>query len=263
MMPFILITGLGYALATLFRLLEKVNARPMALHGTVALVVGFISHLITLGIESWQFSISGTFKVRLVISAVSALLVAVCIFLEQRGDRWFSFFVFPMAIPLAALPAIDVPGLSGPSFQGGYFWLHVSGAITGEFFFLLAALSAASYLYETRRLKSKNRLRAVFLIPPLTRLDRLTAAFTAAGIFFFGAGLIFGALWSLETFKTLNFHEPKRLIAFLLCVYFAIALVGRFVRGWAGPRLAWLVIGGALASLAQMLLMGNRLHWLP
>ncbi|MFZ2958476.1 MAG: cytochrome c biogenesis protein CcsA [Candidatus Ozemobacteraceae bacterium] len=263
MLPFIIIAGLGYGFATLFRLMEKVTARPMTLHGTASLVIGFLAHLTTLGFELHQLGETGAFRVRFVLSAVAALFVAVCMFLERRNDTWFSLFVFPPAIPLAALPLIESPGLSGPAFQGPLFWIHVSGTITGECFFLLAAVSSISYLYQTRRLKAKNRLRAVFLIPPLTRLDQSSYHFIFAGLILFTTGIISGALWSLQTYSILTFHDPKRLAALLLSIYYGSIILGRSARGWAGPRLAWMIIVGATASLAQILLFADRIHWKP
>jgi ABC-type uncharacterized transport system permease subunit len=127
---------------------------------------------------------------------------------------------------------------------------------------MIASISSATYLYVVRRLKKKNKLKAVFLFPPLNRLDNLTYKLIFAGTLTFLVGLSIGLYGNYSHFD--NFHATaKHYYSGALFLFYFLILILRKPLKLAGPRLAIAAVIGLILSLGLILIPGNELHWQP
>ncbi|HNV73009.1 MAG TPA: cytochrome c biogenesis protein CcsA, partial [Candidatus Ozemobacteraceae bacterium] len=184
--------------------------------------------------------------------------------IEWRSrEVYFSLFVLPLSIPMVLLAMLRTNMLEGPEFGGPWFLLHIFGTIAGECFFFLAALASATYLYLVRNLKQKNRGRALFFFPPLSRLDSLITAFTGVGLGLFFLGLFTGGIWSMNRYGALALHHPKVQGALAIFLLVGGLLSARLSTGWAGPRWAWACLLSFCLSIILIFGIDGSLHWRP
>ena len=152
--------------------------------------------------------------------------------------------------------------LAGAHFAQGWFALHLLLAILGECFFMIAAVSSLTYLFVVRRLKKKNRLRAVFFFPPLARLDDLTFKLIVSGTAVFAVGLLAGLYGNLKHFEAFS-PGGKHIFALFLLLFYLALIVARRPFKLAGNRLAVLAVTGFALSIGLVVLPDNELHWKP
>ena len=231
----------------------------MKWHGTLAMAGGFVSHLLIAGNLYFQPGVS--LQEALVLG--SGILVILVGFLEFfTRETFFSIFVLPLCIIfLCFSPLADT--ISGSEhLRGGVFVTHVLASITGECFFLLATITGAAYLVVVRKLKQKNRLRAMYFFPPLARLDSLMVWFMALGLIFFGGGIFLGSIWAHQSFGSINFFSPKRLLSVITILFFSSTLIARNRGAAAGNRLAMLSMFGLLLSLSVVFAPDTQHRWI-
>lgn len=257
--------SLCYALAAFFRFMEKVRGTPtLGWHGTVSAFIGLATHSAVLLHLLSASSPYTRFPPSLVILVAALTLVISCLFLEWKTrETYFSLFVLPLAIPLVTLAQFRTGILNGPEFSGPWFFLHILGSIAGECFFFLAALAAATYLYLVRNLKQKNRNRALFIFPSLSRLDSLIATFSGIGLTLFFIGLFSGSIWSWDRYGILEFGHPKKWGALAIFLLVGTLYGARAWSGWAGPRWAWACLISFGLSLLLIFGIDGNLHWRP
>lgn len=261
---FLVLSCLSYALAAFFRVLEKVSGRPMTWHGWGALIAGFGGHLGVLFLLMGSADQPTGFPTQGAPLAAGLILVFICTILEITSrESFFTIFVLPLVIGLVGLSPLARAWLTGTHFQGGWFFTHVAAAVAGECFFLMAGLSAAASWYEVRKLKGKNRLRAMKLLPPLTRLDGFIVQFITMGFTCFALGLALGCYWSVLHFGRIDLWQPKQVGSIAILAYFAILLSGRYAGRITGPRLTSLTIIGSVLSLAMTFFANGSMHWFP
>jgi ABC-type uncharacterized transport system permease subunit len=151
--------------------------------------------------------------------------------------------------------------IAGEHFSETWFIVHLITSIAGESFFMIAAISSATYLFVVRKLKSKNKLKAVFMFPPLTRLNDLTYKLIKAGILVFFIGLALGLHGNYRYFNEFQPAAKHYFAGLVLFYYFAVALLRKPLK-LAGPRLAIAAIIGFILSLILVFVPNNDLHWL-
>ncbi|MBI3039294.1 cytochrome c biogenesis protein CcsA [bacterium] len=253
-----------YGLATVFRVLENVRGKPMTNHGFVALLLGLGCHLASLAMTIQETASTQVFHIRTLFLTAPAVLVMVCAFIELRGkETIFSVFILPLAMIFMVISGFVDSIMEGPYYHGPIFLTHVVASVSGECFFLLSAISGMAYLFEVRRLKSKNRLRALSLFPPLARLDSLISGFADVGWLLFTFGLVFGAIWEQGILGTIFPREIKQFTALGVWAIFAAIIGGRRFKGWAGTRIASMAIFGFIGSVILIFLTNTGFHEFP
>jgi len=236
----------------------------MKWHSWAALSLGLIFHFTGLAMNLQENLTTKGFSLQNTSLVSSVILVASCFALEIfSGEIFFTIFILPIAIALLIISGISVPLLEGPHFRGPWFLTHVGFSIAGECFFFMASVSAIAYLFVVRKLKSKNRLRAMYFFPSLARLDNFTLWFVGVGFILFSIGISFGCFWSWYYFGGISLIETKKAISLGVMLFFAIILLGSRAGKIAGPKLAILSILGFLTSLALAIGVDSRLHWFP
>lgn len=251
-----------YFLGVFFRLYQHIRGVPMNRHGWVVIVAAGVIHGYLIVTKGTSAHLQG-FEASMALLIAGLLLAAVCFALEVRyGDSYFSILGFPIVITLLIGGFSSERLLAGPNFRGSWFFAHVLASISGEVFFLLAGIAGATYLFQVRRLKAKNRLRATLFFPPLTRLDLLLHRFALAGFVFFSAGLFLGAVWSYKAQGSIPLTGFKQVVSALVWLVFAALLGGRTWRGLAGPGSARLAVAGCVIGFLLILGTGSTHHWL-
>jgi ABC-type uncharacterized transport system permease subunit len=126
---------------------------------------------------------------------------------------------------------------------------------------MISAISSATYLFVVRKLKNKNKLKALYLFPPLARLNDLTGKLVIAGIVTFSTGLAIGLYGSYIHFSSFEPASKHWFAAIVLLYYLAILILKKPLK-IVGPRLAIVVIFGFILSIGLILIPDNDLHWL-
>lgn len=261
MLVLFIATIAAYAVATFFRVKEKVADRSFKHHANFSLFLGLVCNAI---MTVKVFALSDAFLHYQSFFIVGALSLGICTLAIEKGlkETYFSIFTIP-AMVVFLLCASFVDGkLAGAHFSQGWFAVHLLLAILGECFFFIAAISSVTYFYVVRRLKRKNRLRAVFFFPPLTRLDDLTFKLLAAGtsIFFIGLGVgLYGNFAHFAEFSP----GSKHIFSLIVLAFYLLIVIMRKPLKIAGTRLATLALAGFLLSLGLITIPDNTSHWKP
>jgi len=259
------IAVISLLLAAFFRILERASGRTPAWHGTIALWLGLVAALAAMMMTHGQkTSMAAGFSLPLAVQIAGFILAGICAWLEWRsGEIFFSLFVLPVAAALFGLAALVEKLLLGSHFSGPWFFFHVGFSIAGECLFFMAALAGATYLFALKRLKEKNRVRAVSFFPPLLRLEKLMIRFLNGGSSLFAIGLTAGFVWSWLQFAVFDPLEPKKGLSTLILLGFGGVSVATRMGHLSGPRVAWCVIGGFLLSMLVMIGIDSSMHWYP
>lgn len=259
------IAAVSLLLAAFFRILERAAGRTPAWHGTIALWLGLGAAVAAMLMAQEQKNAAPAgFSLPLAIQIAGFVLAGICAWLEWRsGETFFSLFVLPVAAALLVVAALGEKLLLGSHFSGPWFFLHVGFSIAGECLFFMAALAGATYLFALKRLKEKNRVRAVSFFPPLLRLEMLMTRFLSGGCVLFTIGLVAGFVWSWLQFGIFDPFETKKGFSILVLLVFGGISVASRTGRLAGPRIAWGVIGGFVLSMLVVLGIDSSMHWYP
>ncbi len=261
MQVLLIATLVGYALATFFRVREKVAGQSFRHHSTFSLSLGLTCNAI-LAFHNYTSSELHLHYETLFIAGALSLGITTAITEHGLKETFFSIFSLPGSIVLLFCSTFADGTLAGGHFAQRWFAVHLLLSILGECFFLIAAISSATYFYVVRRLKKKNRLRAVFFFPPLARLDDLTCKLIGAGVIFFTAGLLAGLYGNYSYFVSFN-PGFKHLFALVVLAFYTFIIIARKPLKITGTRLATMAVVGFFLSLGLITLPDNQEHWQP
>lgn len=158
-------------------------------------------------------------------------------------------FVVAFAAPLlfaigvfALMPPLDTP--PGPRLQtaGWLLSLHAALVLLAYGAFGLGAVAAAMFLFQQHELKF-NKLRAVLsLLPPIQRLERITATLALLGFVLLTAGLFAGAYLPRPAGMAYWQDVKVRWSALIWVLYLGLMLAR---WGWtlSSRRFAWGIVG--------------------
>jgi len=259
------ISATALMLAAFFRILERAAGRAPAWHGTITLWSGLAAALLSLLLWHNRVpSATAGFSLPIAVQIAGFVLASICAWLEWRSrETFFSLFVLPVAAALLAVAALGERLLVGTQFSGPWFLLHVGFSIAGECLFFMACLAGVTYLFALRRLKGKNRIRAVSFFPPLLRLETLMTGFLGGGCLLFALGIAGGFIWSWLQFAIIDPLEPKKALSAVLLLLLGSMLAARHAGSLSGPRLAWGIIAGFVISMTLAFGIDSSMHWYP
>jgi ABC-type uncharacterized transport system permease subunit len=261
MLVLFLSTIAAYAVATFFRVKEKVSACSFRHHADFSLLLGLTCNAVMIGkvftVSDTHLHFQSLFLAGAMSLGISTLAIEKCL-----RETFFSIFTIPAMIVFLICATFVDGTLAGTYFRQGWFATHLLLSILGESFFCIAAISSVTYYYVVRRLKKKNRLRAVFFFPPLTRLDDLTFKLMAAGTILFSLGLAVGFYGSMAHFSASGIGS-KHVLALLVMLYYAAVLATRRSFSITGTRLANAALIGFFLSLILITVPDNTSHWQP
>lgn len=251
----------AYSIATYFRVKEKVAGRPFKHHTDFSLYLALVCNMV---LASRAFVLSDTHLHYQGLFIFGSLSLGISALAIEKGlkESFFSIFTIPSAIVFLICATFVDGKLAGEHFLQGWFALHLFLAILGEIFFCIAALSSITYLYVIRRLKKKNRLRAVFLFPPLTRLDDLTFKLIKVGTSVFFLGLVIGLYGNYSHFSEFK-PVLKHVFAGIVMCFYLLVIILRKPMNIAGNKLAVVAVAGFILSLGLIIIPDNAAHWKP
>lgn len=119
---------------------------------------------------------------------------------------------------------------------------HVVSAVAGEGLFIVAFCASLLYLWFYRKLK-QHQLNSPQGFPSLDRLDNLVSQTSTVGLILITASLISGLVLTFG--QNIDAGFIKIVWAFLVWLWFVLAILGRSLFGWRGRRGAILTIWGA------------------
>jgi cytochrome c-type biogenesis protein CcsB len=131
-----------------------------------------------------------------------------------------------------------------PSLRSYWLYIHVLTAFLGYAGFTVAFAAAVFYLikyYAPNHVKAK--------LPPEDVLDEIAYKSVAIVFPIWTASIILGAAWADEAWGGYWSWDPKEVWALIVLLFFGAYLHARYMMGWKGPKVAWMVVIGFIAIL--------------
>ena len=169
-----------------------------------------------------------------------------------RRVRFLGVFVAPLMLAVgifALMPALDSPE-AGSRMVPGWRSLHATFILLAYGAFGLGALTGGMYLMESDHLKNHKARALASLLPPITRVEAVTAGSLLAGVGLLTAGLVTGVFYLKSARGSYLSADPFVLYSALTWVLYAALVVARWRFDQRGRRLAF----GAVAGFAFVLL---------
>jgi cytochrome c-type biogenesis protein CcsB len=108
-----------------------------------------------------------------------------------------------------------------------------------------AVSGAVSLIYLWKLRTGERGLARVF--PAAASLDEIAYQGVALGFPMLTLGIFFGAVWANTAWGTYWSWDPKETWSLVTWLVYATYLHARLVRGWRGPRAAFLSLAGLTA----------------
>ncbi len=129
-----------------------------------------------------------------------------------------------------------------PALQSNWLLAHVITCFLGYASFAVACGLGIMYLLRgTTRGSQSSLLNA---LPENKVIDELMHQTIIFGFLWLSVGIITGAVWANSAWGTYWSWDPKETWSLITWFVYATALHARFVRGWAGKKIAYLSIIG-------------------
>jgi HemX protein len=142
-----------------------------------------------------------------------------------------------------------------PAYRSSWFIFHIVASLASYAAFSLAAVLAALYLIQHRKLKRKHFDRTFRRLPPLDKLDKLAAVWSFLGTLLMIASSVIGAWWVRR--DALLGMSAQEAGIFVVLLIFLVAAVSRRALGWRGRRHAlWVLAGFTALVLSNLWLHG-------
>jgi len=124
-----------------------------------------------------------------------------------------------------------------PALRSNWLTVHVFTCFLGYGGFALAFAASVCFLIMARRTGDAREE----IVRALELAQDKTISF---GFLFLTAGIITGAVWANSAWGTYWSWDPKETWSLITWFVYAVYLHCRFMRGWKGPRAAWVSILG-------------------
>lgn len=125
-----------------------------------------------------------------------------------------------------------------PALQSNWLHIHVLTCFLAYASFFLSFLCGIFFFFA-----SKGPL------PNASTLNQINHMSVSTGFIFLTAGILSGAVWAHYAWGSYWSWDPKETWSLITWIIYALLLHGKFVKGWAGKRLAILSIIGFLSVL--------------
>ena len=217
------------------------------------LLAGFGCHVTAMGLRGFslqQCPVNNLFEATMFVGW--AIVTAYLVIGLVSGLRFLGAFVSPLMFFLgvfALMPALDPPHGPKPEFTGAGVSLHAAFILQAYGAFGLAAVAGLLYLSQEHNLKF-HKLRAfASLLPPIQRLEIISARLLRNGFILLTVGLVIGVI-VIGQHKDGYFTDVKVIWSLLVWALYLGLLVMRWKFAQGGRRFAW----GAVAAFAFVLL---------
>jgi len=171
----------------------------------------------------------------------------------SAATRRLGFFTLGPAA-LCASMALSFLGkdlMLDAEYRSSWFIFHIVASLAAYAAFSLAAVLAALYLTLHRKLKHKDFDVVFRKLPPLEKLDKLSATWSFLGTLLMLASSLIGAWWVRR--ESLQGMSPREIGIFIVLAIFLFTAASRRMLGWRGRRHAkWVLIGFAALVVANL-----------
>jgi cytochrome c-type biogenesis protein CcsB len=178
--------------------------------------------------------------------AIVLLYLLLEIRLKKRALGFFPAFLAFLAMAYASFS----PGVESkiqplvPALKSNWLIAHVLTCFVGYGAFALSFAISIVYLARGGGAKASRAKGAGGLLPDSRSLDEINHQMILFGFLWLSVGIITGAVWANSAWGTYWSWDPKETWSLITWLIYAALLHARTLRGWRGPRVAWLSILG-------------------
>ncbi len=229
-----------YSVAALCVLPAALYERPRWRHVAVpAAIVGLLFHFVSLA-ETLNAAHHTLPVDRHESQSLLALIMAaafLAVYLKYRTVA-VGVFLLPVAVLLGLEPAFRPGPETLPLAHSGWIFLHIGLLLSAYAALLVSLLTSGLYLYQERRLKSKQP--GLPSIPPLDTIDQIALRALLFGLPCMTAGLLIGSALAEQTVGPSFFLDPKVLLSFAMWIAYMGMIFVRRHSGLRGRRAVYL-----------------------
>lgn len=154
--------------------------------------------------------------------------------------------IFPVAA-LALLLETTLPSTNLiPGGVAAGLKMHIMLSVAAYSLLTIGALQALVLAFEETRLRKKQPVTVMNILPPMQTLEELLVQILTIGFFLLSLSLATGLMFMYD--MPAQHLSHKVVLSILAWVIFAVVLWGRWSRGWRGRKLIHWTLGG-FASL--------------
>jgi len=245
-----LLAALGYGAGWLFRFnaLSKgatwVSWFGVGLHGAGVVLRWVESYRIGFGHAPLS-----NFYESLVFGAWSVVIIYL---LMEARYRSRELGVFPLGLAFLTMAyAAFSPNVENkiqpliPALKSNWLIAHVITCFLGYAGFAVACGLGILYLFKGTKGQPDNPGPGIWgRIPSIRTLDELIYQNVVFGFLLLTVGIITGSVWANSAWGSYWSWDPKETWSLITWFVYALMLHARLVRGWHGPRIAWLSVIG-------------------
>ncbi len=223
-------------------------------------VIGLLVALLTRWFETHQVleeghvPISNLYEVTVFFCALTTLIYLILESLSR--NRHTGAFVMPIVMAAIAFELWLVSkGNAGPqnlvpALKSYWMHAHVLANFIGYGAFAVACGGGVMYLVRQHaEAGGRHDGIAMRVLPSLDDTDTLMYRAIAIGFVTFTIATILGAAWAYDAWGGYWSWDPKETWSLIVWITYAVYLHLRFVKGWAGTRMAWWSILGFSVTL--------------
>jgi len=230
------------------------RAAPTGLLVTLGL---HVLYLVRLAMLEHRVPIANSFEA---MSALALALGIAYLVQEKRSGTPHTGAIFVPLIFLCQTVAsafADPARSVSPALQSPLFGIHIGTALLGYAAFAVSAIFGALYVLLYHNLKA-HRFGLIYdRLPSLEILSGMNLRAAGFGLACLTLAIGVGALWSLRVHSDF-WQDPKVWLSVFAWSIYAACFLVRYVRGWGGPRVAYLTIAGFLVIVVSMLAVNSH-----
>jgi len=251
------ITALLYFVATLVYIAYLVSHKQRILYIGRGLLIGAFSlHTVTIILRWVDAGRTPAANLYEALTVLAWIIVCLSIVADVRYKlAIIGSFTSPVALLLlltaSFLPREIVP--LAPALMSYWLPVHVTLALLGNAFFILAFLMGAMYLIQERHLKKRKIGGLYYLLPSLEILDELNYRALTYGFPLLTLAMITGAIWAGYVWGSYWSWEPRQAWSLITWFLYAALLHGRITAGWRGRKAAIFSAIGVAVLLGSFL----------
>lgn len=148
--------------------------------------------------------------------------------------------VSPLAF-IMTLPHVILPGgiiEHDPSLKNPWILVHIILILLGEALFTVAFIAGVLYIFEEKKIKSKQVGSVLQKFPSLTTLDKINHFCLIVGFPLVTVGMALGLLLAKEIWGTDWVWGQKETWSLVTWLLYAVLIHGRLSSGWKGRKAA-------------------------
>lgn len=167
-------------------------------------------------------------------------------------------FVAPLGL-IMTLPSVILPeGIiqNDASLKNPWIVIHIVLVFLGEALFTVAFIAGLLYIFEEKKIKSKNIGSFLKKLPSLTTLDKINHVCLLIGFPLMTVGLALGLLSAKIVWGDQWDWGQKETWSLITWFLYAVLIHGRLASGWKGKKAAMGAVFGFAIILFSFIVIG-------